>query len=299
MEREEERATSIRDYFKNKLDAERRAMLSEDKTGLRKRVKRMTKIDRRRYTLLIEEDDRRRKQRAAAKKLKALEKEREEMRAEEKLASNCRKVHRVFCRFKRCAWECLDDGNGNKYYQHKETYESQWDVPKKFARAPPKALIDPFPDDEDSDADYEVARAQSSKYEYPTAAQTWIECWDAESSVAYYYNSETGESTYEPPQDWQQESTWYDENNGYEDGEVEWQGGSIQESSEDYGQTEWQSETMQEYAGDVSAPEWQAYTDDNGYTYYYNSTTGESTYENPWEYYAGATISTNTTATTY
>ena len=31
------------------------------------------------------------------------------------------------------------------------------------------------------------------------------------------------------------------------------------------------------------AAQWAEYTDDDGYTYYYNTETGESTYDNPFE----------------
>ena len=54
----------------------------------------------------------------------------------------------------------------------------------------------------------------------------------------------------------------------------------VPESIEGYENTS----TLSQHWTDTENNEWEAFQDEDGNEYYYNHTTGESSWENPWQY---------------
>lgn len=153
------------------------------------------------------------------------------------------------------------------------------------------------------------------------AENAWEEHWDDEAGCAYWYNSTTGESSYSNPfgdsaadvalgyssaeayqtdydgavgyddaggtQDWQElfdensgQSYWYSESTGETVWTNPWEGGGGggQVTAEGYNDAAYGAEGY----SSADAGGWAEAWDDDGNQYYYNESTGETSYESPW-----------------
>ena len=134
----------------------------------------------------------------------------------------------------------------------------------------------------------------------------WVQYTD-DSGAPYWYNAATDESTYAAPEGVNgQEQTGQEFGGGYDTGYGDGDGGyeasfgydstaynSDYDSAGAYGSdydaefygsdydSGWDSDAGGATQGGAAGREWQEFADDEGWPYWYNTSTGESTYENP------------------
>lgn len=154
-----------------------------------------------------------------------------------------------------------DESSGQTYYFNTVTNETSWDVPIEYLdlSAPAESVTE-------------------------TAVSQWEVVYDEASDSSYYYNATTGETSWEQPAD-------------YFDPAV-YAGGGAQEGLE-------QAASADAFTADADyatvierTSDWEIVFDEaSGTSYYYNATTGETSWEQPADYVDNATTATG--AATY
>ena len=202
-------------------------------------------------------------------------------------------------------WEKLvDPSSGETYYYNEASGESSWEPPllpmPMESEAPAEkegpALVQPVdepihdqPADEAAGGDQqlsEVAKDGQEEVE-PTLPPGWEKLVDPSSGDAYYYNEETGESSWEAPvipQPQPTESTILDENTERPVEQPLEEPISDQPADKAGGGKEGALNDTAEHneAGPTLPPGWDKLVDpSSGDTYYYNEETGESSWDTP------------------
>jgi hypothetical protein len=201
-------------------------------------------------------------------------------------------------------WEVCEGDDGRMYYYNTSTGESQWEEPREVAEARARG------DEIGSLASGGSRPSTSGGLQQPDGPlpKAWEECVDDDGKT-FYYNETTGVSTWERPDP-------DDDDDDDDNDEIEEEAGDMiggrwevvvdEESGRKYfyngetGESVWErpaDETRASAAptavddgsftlaadldGDEADGSWEQVTDEEGFTYYYNKATGESSWERP------------------
>jgi len=138
-------------------------------------------------------------------------------------------------------WEVCADDQGRTFYYNASTGESQWEAP--LAPEPYHA--------------WEVSTSPSAS----VASSTWEECQDDDGRT-FFYNNETGQSSWEDPR--------RNAEKGTSASDIE---------RKDAHNKSGRGEGRTQEGLDEGDPHWEVAEDDEGNSFYYNPSSGDSTYE--------------------
>jgi hypothetical protein len=95
-------------------------------------------------------------------------------------------------------WEEVADEMGNVYYRHRETLETAWTIPRALATV---GHVDSYDDSYRRDASTaHTVTAQDELTANPVESYSgWTEYFDEQYNCPYYYNTETGETSWSVP----------------------------------------------------------------------------------------------------
>ena len=179
-------------------------------------------------------------------------------------------------------WEELYDESGNAYYYNHTTGETSWEPPtwgdlkSKLKMQRMTAALTSAAAESATEADAETAE--------PSEGTAWEELDDG-SGNTYFYNHTTGETSWDAPQAWgdlksklkMQRMTAALTSAAEQPEPHEYYGESAIEAASSYESGGAAIELAEPYAGE----EWEELYDESGTTYYYNHTTGETSWEPP------------------
>lgn len=185
---------------------------------------------------------------------------------------------------KKGAWEKVTDDDGKEYYYNPVTEETAWDRPEGFEESK----------DEDKSKEEKEDGKEATK-------GTWEKVTD-DDGKEYYYNSVTEETSWDRPEGFQEATAKDEDKKDGDDGKKgDWEKLTDEEGREYYYNatkdvTQWDKPDdfvedsssspkpdSQQKAGQ-SGGQWDKYEDDEGRTYYYNATSGETQWEAPEDY---------------
>ena len=155
----------------------------------------------------------------------------------------------------------MEASSGDTYYFNKDTGETSWEEPKPI-QAPPRTAKTPRGFRKGNN---EFAKSFKDLKKTSTLAPGWEAIVDADSGDYYYFNKDTGETSWEEPKPIQAPPRTAKTPRGFRKGNNE-----FAKSFKDLKKTS------------TLAPGWEAIVDaDSGDYYYFNKDTGETSWEEP------------------
>ena len=195
--------------------------------------------------------------------------------------------------------EQMDPSSGLPYYYNAETNETTWERPVTETAAPPSEAEEPLEEVQVDDEPVAVEETPATADEEPTEAvaeeeelpEGWVEQIDPSSGLPYFFNAETGETTWERPHIQSGEEGVVPQE---ETSDVVEQQSNEPEATTDTTPEQHSEEpeatvqTELDPPSDTGEPQgdlpsgWSEETDPStGMVYYFNETTNETTWERP------------------
>ena len=159
------------------------------------------------------------------------------------------------------SWEQLKDEEGNVYYYNSQTEVTQWDKPEDFDESATTAAVVA-----DAASPKPEAAAKESDAKAPAKTSGWEKLQDDDGNV-YYYNSQTEVTQWEAP-------------DGFDESAVV-AVSDKEDAAEEFSSSPKPAAETNDKAAAGGGGKWEKYTDEEGRTYYYNATSGETQWEAP------------------